>query len=351
MEPRPLTFLRADGNEDIATGHLARCLTIARALRDASAQPVFLVSDVESADLLVRRMTRAELQSKAFPILQLDSDYRDLTRELPTVCSLLAARRPRCMLVDSYFATDSYLQAVSRFCPTAYLDDLQSWGCPADLVINYDPGADASRYRNARRVMAGPAYAPLRDQFATRGYHAWETVRDLFLSTGGADPYNVSIGILGRLLDSADWERVRFHVLTGPFHEGRPWLLSLSEKDGRVIVHENVSDMAGLMAGCDLALSAGGTTLFELCCVGVPTVSFALSDSQLPCVGAFEQAMLIPCAGDARNGDPFLRGACELLRALAADYPKRREQSAHMRMTVDGAGAGRIAEALLELHH
>ena len=72
---------------------------------------------------------------------------------------------------------------------------------------------------------------------------------------------------------SASW---RIHALTGPMHAHRRELTALAAKDPRLQLHENVKDMASLMAGRDLAVSAAGTTLYELCAAGVPAVSFTL---------------------------------------------------------------------------
>lgn len=78
--------------------------------------------------------------------------------------------------------------------------------------------------------------------------------------------------MLKRLCASDDWKDVSFHVLTGPMHVHRAELAVMAGKDSRIVLHEQVSDMAALMSTCDLAFSAGGTTLYELCAVGVPSV-------------------------------------------------------------------------------
>ena len=98
-----------------------------------------------------------------------------------------------------------------------------------------------------------------------------------------------------------------------------------------------------------LAFSAGGTTLYELCAVGVPSVSYSMADNQIPGVKAFDQAGLIPWIGDIRNNPEFFDRAIEKLLSLADDAQARREQSMKMRMAIDGAGANRIASALTQL--
>lgn len=294
MESHPLVYIRTDGNETIATGHLMRCLSIARALKKRGAAVAFLVSDDTSASILQKMYSPDEIADHSFPILELRTDYRSLDREIQTMQGILSSHNVACLLVDSYFATPEYLDILRQICKVAYLDDLQAFDCPASLVINYDFCVDESFYTKADCVLTGCAYTPLREQFADQPYHLWEQVKDLFLSTGGTDPFYIAGGMLKRLCASDDWKDVSFHVLTGPMHVHRAELAVMAGKDSRIVLHEQVSDMAALMSTCDLAFSAGGTTLYELCAVGVPSVSFSMADNQLPGVKAFDDANLIP---------------------------------------------------------
>ncbi len=348
MGSRPIVYLRTDGNENIATGHLMRCLSIARALRRRNARPVFVVSDMTSITLLQRMMSKEEIAGRCFPIIHMQTDYRDLEREIPVLTRILSAHRISCLLVDSYYVTQIYFSSLNPLCKTAYLDDLQAADYPVRLVVNYDRDADAGFYKNAGRVLCGSAYVPLREQFSCCSYHVWEQVKDVFLSAGGTDPFNISGNLLRLMLPSPDWKDCRFHVLTGPLHEHRPELNGLAEQTERVILHENVTEMASLMAECDLGFSAAGTTLHELCAVGVPSVSYSMADNQIPGAKAFDSAGLIPWVGDVRNDPAFYERACKALLELAQDPMRRREQSLRMRLEIDGAGADRIAAALTE---
>lgn len=347
MESHPLVYIRTDGNETIATGHLMRCLSIARALKKRGAMVAFLVSDDTSASILQKMYSPDELNDHSFPILELRTDYRSLDREIQAMQGILSSHNVACLLVDSYFVTPEYLDILHQICKVAYLDDLQSFDYPVSLVFNYDFCVDNSFYTKAELVLTGTAYTPLREQFAGQPYHIWEQVKDLFLSTGGTDPFNIAGGMLKRLCAADEWKDVSFHVLTGPMHVHRAELAEMAETDSRIILHEQVSDMASLMASCDLAFSAGGTTLYELCAVGVPSVSFSMADNQIPGVKAFADADLIPWAGDIRDNEAFYEDAIGALTSLLQNPDARKEQSDRMRMAIDGAGARRIADAIL----
>ena len=82
-------FFRADGNQNIATGHLMRCLTIARACQKYAdenglqADIRFVVSDQESVSLLKERMQCSPSGEPEFPVVCLSYDYRTPALELP----------------------------------------------------------------------------------------------------------------------------------------------------------------------------------------------------------------------------------------------------------------------------
>lgn len=105
--------------------------------------------------------------------------------------------------------------------------------------------------------------------------------------------------------------------------------------------------MAALMSQCDLGISAGGTTLYELCATGVPSVSFLTADNQISAVSAFSDNRIIPFAGNACSS---LAEVCNALTAFLnahkASYPQRLNSSRRMRAYVDGEGAYRIAKAI-----
>lgn len=366
--PMRSLYFRTDGNSEIATGHLMRCLTIARACRatDKFSEITFLVSDADSAVLLKSRF-QADISGREFPIVCLHSDYRHPEQELSSLLSFLSeqpcsqqAQKP-VVFIDSYFVTPEYFKALTPHCRIAYLDDLRSFSCPVDLLINYDTSEDCDFYQEARQKLLGVEYTPLRAQFRNPSYHVRSKVTDILLSAGGTDPYGVCIALAERL-KATSLSHCRLHILTSSANPRYQELVTLSDKDSRILLHENVSDMAGLMSSCDLAVSAGGTTLCELCAVGVPTVSFLMAENQRTAVQLFAKEGLIPYAGNIRpeasaicasaSSQPDFRVLDAILAFLVQafeDFSLREKRSRSMRAFLDGCGAGKIAEKLFQL--
>lgn len=348
-----IIWIRADGNSHVATGHLMRCLSICHALKKLGASVFFITADAESADLLAH-FARAYAPYGPDGTEILHSSYDDLSAELPAIRSLYESGRspaPSFILVDSYYADASYLSALQALAPTGYIDDLLTFDPPVSLVINYDLTPIAGLY-TAPHLLQGAAYAPLRPQFSHCQPANRAKVARLLLSTGGSDPYGMAPTLIKTmsvhpLLRSLQWD-----VILGSLSPYRDELMKLAKTLPQLTLRENVTDMASLMCACDLAITAAGTTLYELCAAGVPSIVYTMADNQLPSARAFAKAGLVLYAGDVRTGSSHI---CQMIlnnvKDMAADDKRRLSLSEKIRQTIDGQGAGRIAEAILKIAH
>ena len=352
-------YFRTDGNSEIATGHVMRCLAIARACAKKGSDVKFIVSDERSLSLLQERFTSPQ----EFEIYCLNSDYTNLPEEFPALSALAVQNKssdtPKpWFFVDSYYATPTYLTALRKNYRVAYLDDLRSFDCPVDLVINYDTDEDCAYYAKADRKLLGVQYTPLRDQFNNTVYTVRPAVEHVLLSTGGTDPYGIAEQLLHAIYhDSPDTasmqgahslQSMHYHILTSSANMRYDALISYAQTHPNVHIHEGVSDVASLMASCDLAVCAGGTTLCELCAVGVPTVSYLMAENQRTAVETYAGLGLIPCAGDIRpNNSAVISSILSFMTYMSQNLSARTESSQSMRAFLNSAGADQIAGELI----
>ena len=363
-----LVYFRTDGNSHIATGHLVRCLSIADACFSLGMKVCFLVSDQESKALL-----QSFDPACRFPVRILETAvYDDPERELPELLSILSDSTSIpgfsadsfdtnvtlddvIFFLDSYYVTEHYLSAVRAVAKVAYLDDLQLFDYPVDLLINYDVIPESrsatyqAAYQNAARTLLGASYTPLRAQFTNLQPYCRDRVSNILVTTGGSDPYHFCLRLIAAFRENSFLHLCQLHVVVGRLNEDKDKLYKLADELPFLQLHENVSDMASLMTSCDLAVSAAGTTLYELCAAGVPSIGFCLADNQLTAAKTFEEAGIIPCAGDIRcNCDEVLVKIMNFVTDMLENFQKRLTAQATMRQLVDGKGAMRIAKALTE---
>jgi len=372
MGTHGLIYIRTDGNRKIASGHLMRCLSIASACQSLGMEVCFLVSPGESCSLLEGFLEAG----RSFRIISLKTAVYDcLEQELPEVLALLRSREEKPVyLLDSYYVTRHYLTAINPLAKVAYLDDLQLFDYPVDLLVNYDvipknalPSYKAA-YQNSGRLLLGAAYAPLRRQFQNSPISVREQVKNLLVTTGGSDLLHFCLRLLQAVRkDPSAWPfsaaGITIHIVIGQLNADRAALHELagSFPFPRLLeLHENVTDMASLMRDCDLAISAAGTTLYELCALGVPTISFIMADNQITAAKAFDAAGAIPCAGDIRGlSGNMMQPFMNFVTFMSAQgsgpspgqdsYTARKAAHKAMRKLVDGNGALRIARALGEM--
>ena len=333
-----MILFRADGNLQIGTGHIMRCLSLADAFRERGIPSVFVTAEP---------CMRTLIRERGYECAVLGSAYDRMEAELPALLSLLRARRPACVILDSYFVTPEYMRAVRAEAFLAYMDDLNAFDYPADLVINYNLYGSAAQYSPDKAYLLGPRYVPLREQFRNlTPRRVRERAEQILLSTGGTDQYHVALRCVEYLLEHPPASGTVCHMVLGAMNQDSKRIGRLAAKVPYIVPHRQVADMCGLMRQCDMAVSAAGTPLYELCACGLPTVTYILADNQIQGARAFEKEGLMPCAGDVREEIEFLEKIFSGLERLAADQMGRQEISCRMQSLVDGSGALHLAEAL-----
>jgi len=331
-------YIRVDMNPTIATGHVMRCLSIADEIRTLGGSVVFVTADEYPVE---------SIKSRGYEVLILHSDWKKMEDELPQLKKLIDERKIEKILVDTYQVTPAYLQTLREWVKVVYLDDLDAFSYPVDELICYANYYNLFSYGSKKGKAGyylGMDYVPLRKVFQNYPKKIIEEkVQSILLLSGGTDSY----GIIERMVERFKDERaVRFVTICGRFYEGFEELQSRYQEYSNLEFYKNVSNLEDYMKVADMAISAGGITLYELCAVGTPTISYSFVDNQLYNVKQFDADGLIDYAGDVRNADIF-ENAWDIYAKYKENSSLRKEKSLKMQQQVDGKGANRIAEVLL----
>lgn len=337
-----MIVIRADANREIGSGHVMRCLSIADALRREGQQVCFLTADESAAGLLRAR-------GQMFRVLH--TDYRRMEGELEKLEALLAQEQGDFFLADSYFVTPEYFRRVGQRLPVGYLDDKCRLDLPVDLLINYNIFAEAPLYEGAcaAELLLGPKYAPLRAEFAGGAWQVRERALRVLVTTGGGDRYGLAGQILLRSLALQETAALEYCVVSGAYNVHLEELKSLERQYPNVKIYSNVSNMRDLMEDSDIAVTAGGSTMYELCAVGVPMVCFSFVDNQERIVEGFVKKGLVSFGGNyLLQGGAMAAEAAENIALLAGDRALREEYSRRLKAVTDGRGAERIAARITQ---
>lgn len=336
-----MQYIRADANSEIATGHIMRCMAIASQMKKMGEQVTFIIADEFPLKML---------EDKGFYAIVLGTDWRNKNLEIPILENLIEEKDIKLLLVDSYQVTPEYFKALKKKTKVAYLDDINAFFYDVNIIINYNDYYNEFNYEKEYlghdvKLWLGCQYTPLRKEFSNVPYKTVkESVTNVMVTTGGADTYKISECVIKTLANI--YPEIKFHIVVGRFFENREELNDLKKIYKNIILYENVN-MAELMKKCDVAISAGGTTLYELCACAVPSLCFMVADNQSKCVEIMANEKVMLYLGDIRDGIEIFEKSLLKQFEIMQDYELRRKLSYDMKRLVDGQGAKRIAEKLI----
>lgn len=345
-------IVRADGNAGIGAGHLMRCLTIAEAiarLNGTRENILFVCADDASASFAGER---------GFQSRSLGTDYRHMEEEVPmwdvlweSLGGTAQSADGNVILVDSYYVTEGYLQKLRKYGRIILLDDMGQKAYPVDVIVNYNVFAEEEQYRQLYRgsnigYCIGGQYVPVRPQFVNVEYQIADRVKNVLITTGGGDVDNIA----GAILQKIFMPQTEYHVISGKFNPHREALEQFATAHGNVHVYHDVKDMAGMMRQCDLAVTAGGTTIYELAAIGVPFICFSYAENQealTNCIG--ERKVAYSAGAYHKEAAKVLERMEALAVEICADKEKRMQCHKTEKALIDGKGAERLAQILCGL--
>ena len=330
---------RVDANENIATGHMMRCIAIAIECRRRGMECIFILAENKETQKLVEY---------GFSYRILDSKWDDMDGEEDKLIRLIRELKFDWLVIDSYQATASYLASINAVVPVMYIDDMAKEVYSVNAILRYGQWPEDNTYQKEYfstdvSLLIGMQYVPLREEF--RKSNAYEQRENsILITTGGTDTYNVTYKVLCELQNRPEFSDYKFEVIVGSLNQNKEVLQELQKIDKRITLNQNVKNMDEFMRKCRFAVSAGGTTLYELCACGIPTVCFSFADNQQGFTYEMGMHQIMRYAGDAREHTDIGKLIVDELLVFYNDRDKTVQYSQRMKDLVDGRGTRRIVD-------
>jgi UDP-2,4-diacetamido-2,4,6-trideoxy-beta-L-altropyranose hydrolase len=347
---------RADATRFIGTGHVMRCLTLADVLSAMfGARCVFASRGL--GDSLRQRIEGAGHHVLSLPAARTSADLVDgppyaawlgasqAEDAAHTVAALAGGADG--LVVDHYGLDARWAASVHSALGVCMLaiDDLADRPLRADLLLDQTlQAAGPSRWDSlvagpCERLL-GPGFALLRPEFARARREEVPGPPRVFVFLSGSDPDNHT-GALAESLARHLSSDVQVEIVVGALHPDVAALTALCARRAGWSLASDVRDMAARMVRAHLAIGTGGSTTWERCAVGLPSVLTCIADNQAEIVRRAAEAGVAVDVGDGRTvpWDHVARAADELLRAPHQLAVMRRRCLA----LVDGHGAERVA--------
>jgi UDP-2,4-diacetamido-2,4,6-trideoxy-beta-L-altropyranose hydrolase len=335
-------LIRADAAPDIGTGHVMRCLALAEALREQGADAAFCGSRITPA--LVERLAADGFTHH--PV--------DATNDAAAMLALYRRIGASALVVDSYWLDADWRAAMRQTGGSVLaLDDLADRPLFADLVWNPSPQAHTLPYDRlapGAGLLLGDAHVLIRREIRDLINAPRPALADrarMLVTFGGSDPAGLTVPVIKRLAPLLP-DGIGLDVVVGGSNPALACCRAAAGRFAGVALHVDTREMGRLIAGCGLAITAGGGTVAELAALATPCLLVAVADNQAA-AAADAQHRGWAAVLDARTLDKAAAANAVTEKALAlwADLPARMALSRHI-AGIDGQGAPRVAKALVQ---
>jgi len=337
-------LIRADGSSAIGSGHVMRCAALAEELRERGAEVEFACRDLAGAPLA------AVERERGFRVRRLPAAARDWQDDFESAIGQRASTD--WVVVDHYGLGADWESAAKRLgARVLAIDDAACRRHECDVLVDQNFHESACRYAAwlpaGCRTLLGPRFALLRKEFR----QARPKVRDgqlrrAWIFYGSTDETGETLKAL-EAIRTAGVPRLAVDVLVGGNNPRAADIGRLAATLPAVTIHAAGTPMAALMGKADVAFGAGGVSMWERCAVGLPTIVTAIAENQVGPSEATGTAGLSLYPGTSRQAG--VAQLAEALRSLAASPERLRQLSAAVRELVDGQGARRVADVMLEV--
>jgi UDP-2,4-diacetamido-2,4,6-trideoxy-beta-L-altropyranose hydrolase len=275
-------IIRTDASSSIGIGHVMRCLTLAEELKRHNVNISFICR--EEVGHLNELIEQRGFRVHTLPAnLDFVSD-RVLTQEIIESQFKL----PEWLVADHYGIDiaweSSFRDQVKKI---MVIDDLADRNHDCDVLLDQNYSINENRYEKLVPghciQLLGPKYALLRLQFLEareKSGKREDEVSKLFVFMGGADTDNVTCKVLKaiQILNRSD---IATDVVVGVSNPYRDEVEKLASMIPNTRCYFQVEDMVSLMATADLSIGGSGTTTWERCCVGLPSIVISIAENQI----------------------------------------------------------------------
>jgi UDP-2,4-diacetamido-2,4,6-trideoxy-beta-L-altropyranose hydrolase len=303
---------RADASIEIGTGHVMRCLTLARFLREQGVECSFICRTHPGH--LLSLIRKHGFEAHSLPVV--DTGYSatdqatlpyndwlgaDWAEDADQTHAALNLAQVDWLVVDHYAIDERWERRIRTIANRLLVvDDLANRPHDCDLLLDQTLGRSVADYDDyvpsSCVVLAGPEYALLRPDFASSRAASLErravpSLGHLLITMGGVDKTNATSSVLASLGGCVLPMGCRITVVMGA---QAPWIrevrMRADELPWPTEVRVDVRDMAHLMSNSDLMIGAAGSTVWEACCLGLPSLLTILAENQRSIAEALEAA-------------------------------------------------------------
>ena len=339
-------LIRADIGPAVGTGHVMRTFALASAWRKLGGTATMVCGEHLPASL----RQRLKRNGIGVEIIVTDTIEEDAFQ----TCRLAEKSNAAWIVVDGYRFDDSYQETIKQSAAKLFVvDDFgHAQHQHADLLLNQNIYAEKSSYLELKpeSLLLGPSFVLMRDEFSNikaEKKRVPKTAKRIMITMGGADAGNFTSTCLRAIAELPNVKEISVDAIVGASNPHTESLKQLChELPISVRLQRNTDRMATIINQCDLAITAGGSTCYELARCGVPAIVLSTAENQVAVARSFHENSCMVWLGDADSVP--VQMLTDEIRKLSNDVALRKKMAAANTTLVDGHGAQRIARRLFQ---
>jgi len=274
---------RVDASSFIGSGHIMRCLTLAKAMQSLGWQVCFLSKPYQGH--LIEWLVNQGIKTIELPIY---NDLGNVFQEQKDADDCLAVLREGIdlLIVDNYDLAQNFCRQLRQKTKlTMVIDDLAKHQHDCDLLLDQNLFSNTlQRYQGkvnkSCQLLLGPQYVLLRDEFYMPLKKIDNKTKRLLVYFSAADPNSLTMAAIRAVSNLKDI-KLLVDIVINNSHPQQANISRLCHNLDNVTLHIQTTKMAQLMVNADLMLGAGGSTHWERCFLGLPALVVTLADNQV----------------------------------------------------------------------
>ncbi|MFN4151394.1 MAG: UDP-2,4-diacetamido-2,4,6-trideoxy-beta-L-altropyranose hydrolase [Candidatus Sericytochromatia bacterium] len=278
-------FILTEGGKGIGFGHITRCTSIYQAFEESYINPKFIINGDDSIIDLVNNFN--------YSIFNWIDNFEELKDDLLD---------SDIILVDSYKANSEIYKEISNISKlSVYFDDFNRIEYPKGIIINGAIGAENLDYSNqTSKLLLGTNYTPLRKVFWEESKkEIKEEINSIMITFGGDDMRNLTPKVLKEI--STNFPKLIKNIIIGKSFNNIQEIKNNSDENTILHFFPSPSELKKIMIESDIAISAGGQTLYELASVGTPAIIVSIADNQNNSINGFIEKNLFYYSGEYKD--------------------------------------------------
>ncbi len=345
---KKIIFIRVDSSTKIGYGHLIRCLALADTLKNFFR--IYFICSSLTGNII------SEINKKKFKVFRFNVKLQkiNIKHDAEKTISIIKkyGNNNSMLILDSYVLSKQWENSVKPFVQKLIvIDDQPNRTHNCDLLIDQNLSSDNKKYYEKllpkkTKKLLGPKFVMIRKELnSLRRYVKIRTfpIENILVSFGGTDTDNQSIKILN-LFQKID-SNLHFDIVLGKGNKNKKYIKNICSKQKNFSYHEQINYIGKLMLKSDISIGSSGSTAWERCCLGLPSIISICAKNQKNTANELSKRNCVINLGDVKQLD----GSDYKTSIDKISKHQLEKMSKNSFKLVDGNGTERILGHILDM--